>query len=127
MLHLRKRTKSALPSLPFEKIKDFILGQGYELSLVFVGDKLSRKLNKQFRDKDRATNILSFPYSKTDGEIFIDPNVVKRESKREREKFSSYLAYVFIHGLTHLKGFDHGSKMEVEENKAKKKFAELFL
>ena len=122
MLHIRKRTKSALPRVPFETIKDFVLGQGYELSLVFVGDKLSKKLNNKFRGKDRATNILSFPYSETDGEIFINPNIVKKEAQKQREKFGDYLAYIFIHGLTHLKGFDHGSKMDVEEDKAKKKF-----
>jgi len=115
MFNIKEGSRSKIPKIPFEKIKDFILGQGYELSLVFVGDKLSRQLNKRFRNKDCATNILSFPYSKTDGEIFIDPNVVKKEAKREGEKYHSYLAYIFIHGLIHLKGFDHSSKMESKE------------
>lgn len=127
MLHTKRRTKSPLPKIPFDRIKNFVLGQGYELSLVFVGDRLSRKLNKNFRSRDRATNILSFPYSETDGEIFINPNVVKKESRREKQNFKSYLAYIFIHGLCHLKGFDHGSNMEKEEDKAKKKFANIFL
>ncbi|MBI5139943.1 MAG: rRNA maturation RNase YbeY [Candidatus Vogelbacteria bacterium] len=127
MLHIKKRTKSALPEIPFEKIKNFVLGQGYELSLVFVGDKVSKQLNDKFRRKNRPTNILSFPYSETDGEIFIDPNVVKRELKFERTTLRSYLTYIFIHGLCHLKGFDHGSKMDVEEEKVKKKFADIFV
>ncbi|MCI0533577.1 rRNA maturation RNAse YbeY, partial [bacterium] len=55
---LRKRR---IPNLPFGDIKNAVLGTRYELSLVFVGDILSRKLNLRYRNKNKAANILSFP------------------------------------------------------------------
>lgn len=124
MLHIRKRTKSPLPSLPFEKIKDFVLGQGYELSLVFVSGATSKKLNNLYRQKNNPTNILSFPYSENEGEILIDLKLVKQEARDLGEKEVDYLTYIFIHGLTHLKGFDHGSRMEAEEKRIMDKFSE---
>ncbi len=57
-------------NLPFEKIKDDILGKKYELSIVLVGKKRGRTLNKKYRNKDYATDVLSFEISKNSGEIF---------------------------------------------------------
>jgi len=70
--NIKNTTKGKLPRLPFEHMKDEVLGKNYDLSLVFIGDKLSRKLNKLSRKKDYPTNILSFPLSKNAGEIFIN-------------------------------------------------------
>ena len=78
---ISKRTKGKLPSLPFETIKDAVLGQSYELSLVFAGDTLTKRLNKTYRGKDTVPNILSFPLSETEGELFINPHKVKKEKK----------------------------------------------
>lgn len=124
--HIENRTKEHIPKLPFSDIAEFALGQGYELSLVFVTSATSRKLNKQYREKDKATNILSFPLSKNEGEILIDIKVVKKEAVEMGEDDPAYLAYIFIHGLAHLKGFDHGSRMEREEKKIRNKFKEIF-
>jgi probable rRNA maturation factor len=124
--HIENRTKERLPKLPFSEIAEFALGQGYELSLVFVTSATSRKVNNQYRQKDKPTNILSFPLSKNEGEILIDFKVVSEEAKELGEKEPAYLAYIFIHGLAHLKGFDHGSRMEREEKKIRNKFKEFF-
>lgn len=102
------------------------MGQGYELSLVFVTHAESRKWNKHYRGKDKSTNILSFPLSETEGEILIDLALVKEEAKEQGEDEAAYLAYIFIHGLIHLKGLDHGSKMEQEERKIRQKFKNIF-
>ena len=74
-------TKGKLPSLPFVKIKEEILGKNYSLSLAFVDEKTSRKINKEYRKKDRPTNILSFLLHKNEGENIMCPNVIKKESK----------------------------------------------
>ena len=122
MLDIRNTTKSRIPSLPFEQMKDATLGTRYELSLVFCGDKLSRRLNRTHRSKDKPTNILSFPVDKNSGEIFIDLRVVRREHKKFERNFENFLAFLFIHGLVHLKGMDHGSRMEREESKIRRSF-----
>ena len=99
----------------FESIKNKVLGKDYDLSLVFVGRTLGRKLNREHRGKDYATDILSFPLDKKNGEIFINPDKARSKAKEFDRTFSNYLVFIFIHGLFHLKGFDHGSRMESEE------------
>lgn len=84
-----------------------MLGENYELSLVFCSDALSRKLNRAYRGKDKAANVLSFPLSKTSGEIFI--NLARLG------QFSA--THLFIHGCLHLKGMEHGAKMMKLERK----------
>ena len=123
-LHIENKTREDLPHLPFEEIKNYSIGQGYELSLVFVSHKTSRTINQRYRQKDNPTNILSFPLTKTEGEILIDIKLVKKEARDLQEKDSSYLKYIFIHGLLHLKGLSHGSRMEVEERRIMDNFSE---
>ncbi len=110
-------------SVPFAKIKDTALGKDYSLSLVFIGDKRSRKLNRTFRGKDKPTNILSFTLDKKTGEIFIAVSVAKRQAKSFGRKLDNFIAFLFIHGLMHLKGYDHSSTMEKAEEKLRKKFS----
>lgn len=108
--------------LPFEAMKDLILGKKYELSLVFVGNSVSKRLNSSLRGKDRPTNILSFPLSKESGEIFIDLPLSTRQAKKIDLKLEVWIGKLFIHGLLHLKGMDHGDTMDKAEIKFFKKF-----
>src|SRR3989344_4592660 len=98
--------------LPFDKIKDDILGKKYELSIVLVGKNRIKNLNKIYRKKEVATDILSFPLSKETGEIFINPQVAKIKAKKFEFTYDNYLLFLVIHGLFHLKGLEHGAKME---------------
>ena len=107
----------AVSRLPFINLKNKVLGKNYNLGLVFIGDKLSKKLNKEYRNKDKKANILSFPLTKNEGEIFINIKETKRQSKVFGKSFDDFLKYLFIHGLLHLKGYEHSSKMESEEQK----------
>ncbi len=112
-----------LDGLPFIDIKNAVLGKSYDLSLVFLTDTEMHELNLSSRSKDKPTNILSFPLSETEGEIFIAPAYARNEAPSFEREFSNYILFLFIHGLTHLKGFDHGSTMENEERKIRKQFA----
>ncbi len=100
------------PKLPFGKIAAAILPKSYELSLTFVGEQRAQRLNYAYRNKTYIPNVLSFPLDKTHGEIFICPSVAAREAKQYRLSLSQYVAYLFIHGCIHLKGYDHGATME---------------
>lgn len=91
-------------------IKNHILGEKYELSLVFAKNELMKKLNTIYRGKNKPTNVLSFPLTKNEGEIFIN-----QKNKKETP-------LLFIHALLHLKKYKHGEKMEKEEEKLLKKF-----
>ncbi len=129
MLNIKNTTRKKNPSLPFQKIQEEILGKKYELSLVFIGDKLSRKLNKEYRKNlpagrqvDKPTNILTFPLSKSAGEIFINLNLAKKQAPKFDRNYTNFIGFLLIHGLVHLKGYQHSSKMEREEKKIRKIF-----
>jgi len=108
--------------LLLERIKDAVLGKHYELSLVFVGDTRSRALNRAYRSKDKPANVLSFPLSHDAGEIFINPHRVEKEASRFDHSPRTFLIFLFIHGLLHLKGHSHGSTMEKTEQRLLKRF-----
>ena len=121
-LEIINKTKGRLPSLPFELIKKTVLGKNYELSLVFTTASKMLELNKTYRNLNEPTDILSFPLSKTSGEIFICPSETKKMMAEFDRTYENFLAFLFIHGLVHLKGYDHGDKMEKVEIKFRKKF-----
>lgn len=110
------------PMLPYESMKNDILGRAYDLSLVFVGAKRAVELNKTYRDKTYVPNVLSFPLDPTTGEMYIAPSVAKKEAKKFGMTYKVYVGYLYIHGLLHLKGFDHGPKME----RLEKRFLERY-
>lgn len=119
---ISKTIKNKPDGLFFEHIKNYILGKNYELSLVFIGTKKSQTLNKKYRKKNKPASILAFHLSKTKGEIFICPDAAKHEMRKFEMNENEFITYLFIHGLLHLKGFEHGDKMEKEEKKIRKKF-----
>ncbi len=116
------KTKGKHPRLPFDVIKNKIVGSSYDLSICFVSPSTQKKLNTLYRKKNTTTNVLSFSLSKTSGEITFDLAKVKDDASLFSMTYSHFLKYLFIHGLLHLKGYEHSSTMEREE----KKFLTLF-
>jgi probable rRNA maturation factor len=130
MLSVANKTRQRQPRVAFSDIVDFVLGPDYELSLVFCGDTRSKNLNRTYRGIDKPTNILSFPFDDHSGEIFIDLSRLYKEYRKKCELFFPrrtasvplWSTFLFIHGLLHLKGFDHSDKMESEERKILRHF-----
>ncbi len=116
-------TKGKLPSLPFDDFKNKILGEKYELSIVFVNKNKIQELNDMYRKLNEPTDILSFSLSKDSGEIFICEEIAKIKSKEFERKENNFLQFLFIHGMVHLLGYDHGAKMEKEEIKYRRFFS----
>src|SRR5580692_5286645 len=121
-LSIRNTTRGQVPRLPFEKMAQRILGNKYELSLVICGDSLAQRMNKEYRKKSYKPNVLSFPLSKHEGEIFLNVQCAKREAKKYGTTLQKRLALLFVHGCFHLKGLKHGSKMEAAEQRVLKRF-----
>lgn len=123
MLAVSKTVKNDAPADAsfFRKTLEQVLGKNYDLSLVFIGDKLSKRLNLVHRKIDKPTDILSFPLGKNAGEIFINIPCSRRKCVSFNRNFPNYIKFIFIHGLFHLKGYEHGSRMEREEQKMRKK------
>lgn len=121
-LTITNTTKEKLPRIPFAKMADAVLGEEYDCSFVIVGPKKSRELNLAYRGKDNSTNILSFPLGENEGEIFIDLKKARAEAPLFERSYTNFVGFLFIHGLLHLKGLDHGVKMENEEKKIRALF-----
>ncbi|OGG77881.1 rRNA maturation RNase YbeY [Candidatus Kaiserbacteria bacterium RIFCSPLOWO2_01_FULL_54_24] len=121
-VEVRNTTRTKFPRIPFESIARKILGSHYELSLVICGDARARSLNRKYRKKGYATNVLSFPLTKNDGEIFLNMRAAEREAKKYNVSLRTRLMFLFIHACLHLKGVRHGPKMELLEQKTLKQF-----
>jgi rRNA maturation RNase YbeY len=104
-------------SLIFSQIKNDILGKDYSLSIAYVSEKKSHELNKKFRKKDKATNVLSFALTPMSGELVLCKPVIKKEAKEKKfdKNFAELLLFLVIHGMLHLKGLRHSSTMEKAE------------
>jgi probable rRNA maturation factor len=98
-----------------------------ELSLVFTDDAHIRSLNASWRNKDKATNVLSFPAFPVKlgsplppmlGDIILASETIADEAVLEGKLFEHHLTHLIIHGLLHLLGYDHETDAEAEEMEA---------
>lgn len=119
---LINETDSKIPTVQFEQIKKAVLGADYTLNLIFTTSAKIKKLNTIYRNKECPTDILSFPISETEGEIYISEREAREEAEKFGRDYQNFLAFLFIHGCTHLKGHDHGAIMEGLEEVVRKKF-----
>ena len=89
----------------------------YEISLLITDDETIRKYNKEYRNKDRATDVLSFTMEDDIilGDVAISFETAKRQSEEAEINIDREVAFLFIHGLLHLLGYDHETSQEDEE------------
>ena len=125
-LTLIAETKGRIPTLPFVDAKNAILGKNYNLSIVFPSVARSTELHIDWKNEGGPANILSFPIAQNVGEIFISLEAAKKEHAKFGLSYDDYIGFLFIHGMLHLKGMDHGAIMETAEAKYCKKFGIQF-
>lgn len=120
MVEVTATTKRNAPvgAVRVSEIADEILGARYELSVSFVGRARAKAANMATRGKTYTPNVLTFPISKTEGEILICQDLLDRERRafglRSRADAALFL---IVHGCLHLKGMAHGPKMEAIEDR----------
>ncbi len=77
----------------------------------YVASAEARRLNREFRGKDYATNVLSFAYGAAhgtvEGDVVICAALVAREARAQGKRVEAHHAHLLIHGLLHLRGYDH--------------------
>ena len=91
------------------------LNKKINLTLLLSNNKNIKKLNRKFRNKDKSTDILSFPLNKKTkiskqtyiGDIIISYNFMEKSKKQQLRVFEDKVIKTFIHGFLHLLGFDH--------------------
>lgn len=94
--------------------------KNFELSIVLVGQEKIQKLNHRYRGKNIPTDILSFSFNSTMGELVICPAIIKKNAKRYAMSFTKELKKVIVHGVLHLLGYDH-EKSLLEDRKMRNK------
>lgn len=110
--------------------KDFEL----ELSVSLVSDQQIKKINSEFRNKEKATNVLSFPALDEElirsvglkevvgddpflfiGDIILSHQTIKKESLAQNKNFNNHLTHLILHSILHLIGFDHEDEKMAQE------------
>ena len=93
-----------------------------ELSLLLADDEAVRALNRAWRGKDRATNVLSFPANPHPGmpgpqplgDVALAFGTVAREAESESKTLADHATHLIVHGVLHLLGYDHETEAEAE-------------
>lgn len=98
-------TKHRISKELFLKLYKKTMPKSFELSVVFAPPALMKKLNKTYRSKNKAANMLSFLLARKEGEIFL--NVKEKD-----------LPYLFVHGCLHLRGHDHKKEKDAQKMEA---------
>ena len=94
----------------FRKWVKAALTQDAEIALRIVNEVEGRRLNRDFRNKDYATNVLTFTYGDTQplsGDIVLCAAVVKKEAQQQHKSLPAHYAHLTVHGVLHLQGWDH--------------------
>ncbi len=98
--------------------------QGAEVSLLFCDDARMQALNRDFRGKDRPTNVLSFPGPDLPepapvlGDIALGYETIVREAQEQGKSFADHTRHMIVHGFLHLLGYDHETAAEASEMEA---------
>ena len=92
-----------------------------EVAVRLVGEDEGRALNRDYRGRDYATNVLTFVYDEAAapgmplfGDIVLCVPVVVREAQEQGKAVAAHFAHLMVHGMLHLQGFDHETEAEAE-------------
>ena len=109
---------AAIPSRArFRRWAAAALKRSAQITLRIVDSREARALNKQFRGRDYATNVLTFVYAEQTalaGDIAICAPVVRREARAQKISLDAHYAHLTVHGVLHLQGYDHIRTREAE-------------
>jgi probable rRNA maturation factor len=117
--NVKKRPPEFLSEEEIDNLQDFGI-----LSVVVVSNREIQKLNKQWRGKDYATDVLSFPLDLAVnedgvpfemGELIISAEKAQEQAEEYGHSFEREMAFLFVHGCLHVLGFDHLTKAEEKE------------
>ncbi|MFD1428661.1 MULTISPECIES: rRNA maturation RNase YbeY [Lacticaseibacillus] len=100
--------------------KQLKLNEDTEIAITIVDDDEIHRINQQYRNTDRVTDVISFAIEEGDedlhgfediprdiGDLFIDPDQVARQAEDYKHSFERELGYTVVHGFLHLNGYDH--------------------
>ena len=88
---------------------------GVSVTLRVVGEREGRQLNREFRNRNRATNVLSFE----SGDIVLCHPVIRREARAQGKSVAAHYAHLVVHGVLHLRGYAHEKKRDASRMAAR--------
>ncbi|MCZ2720546.1 rRNA maturation RNase YbeY [Marinomonas sp. 15G1-11] len=98
------------------------MGDEFEVTIRIVDIEESQSLNHEYRGKDKPTNVLSFPFEAPPGldlpllgDLIICRQIVESEAKEQEKPVFNHWAHLVIHGILHLRGYDHIDDDDAEE------------
>ena len=112
-----QRASAARGVPPAAKLRSWVraaYGGALEVTVRVVGAAEGRRLNREFRSRDYATNVLSFGYGRRPlrGDIVLCHPVIAREARKQGKTLSAHYAHLVVHGMLHLRGLDHARKAD---------------
>lgn len=115
------RLKESLPRPLLRKTIQASLFAPAELTIRFVDAEEGRELNKAYRGKDYATNVLTFAYTEdedapvTQADIILCTDVLEREAAEQKKTVTDHALHLIVHGVLHAQGYDHEDDEEAAE------------
>ena len=117
-------TLEALPTRPQVRrwLRAALQGDA-EITVRFVAAEEGQALNRDYRGKDYATNVLSFVYASepVNGDLVLCAPVVAREAREQNKTLEAHYAHLLVHGVLHLQGFDHESAKQARIMEARER------
>jgi probable rRNA maturation factor len=118
------RLQDVLPRPLLRKVVQASLFAPAEITLRFVDADEGRELNRDYRGKDYATNVLTFAYTEdedaevTQADIILCTDVLQREAAEQKKSVVEHAQHLVVHGVLHAQGYDHETDEEAEEMEA---------
>jgi len=109
------------PALPRHKVARWIrhtLAVTGEITVRIVDSDEGQRLNREFRAKDYATNVLTFNYQKAPvviADLVLCAPVIEREAREQNKSLQSHYAHLLVHGVLHAQGWDHETNEQAAE------------
>lgn len=89
-----------------------------EVSVLLCDDARIQELNKKYRQKDKPTNVLSFPQEDLHfghlGDVILSFDTIEKEAREQKKTFSDHVTHLVVHGVLHLLGYDHEEEGEAQ-------------
>jgi probable rRNA maturation factor len=115
------RLKETIPRSKLRRWVQAAIFAPAEFTIRFVDADEGRSLNREYRGKDYATNVLTFAYTEnedsavTQADIILCTDVLQNEATEQKKTVEAHAAHLVVHGVLHAQGYDHDTDEEAEE------------
>ena len=117
-----RRLAEKLPRYRIRRLVQAALQSPAQLTIRFVGTEEGRALNRDYREKDYATNVLTFAYDVGEKTVLADiilcADVLLAEAAEQNKSVEDHAAHLIVHGTLHAQGYEHEDESEAEEMEA---------